>query len=190
MLREQGPTGSERNSELWERGVALLAREYSLLNGRRRDELAALLAGVGRLKEELVALSDAADGSAICAACGGACCRVGKYHPTLLDLLAFCAAAENAVAPDFTSGACPFLGSTGCRITPSRRPFTCVIFICELIEVRLPEDTVVRLHNVEEELRLLHEQATTRFGRLLAKSLLLEMELSDQGGPFLIQTTD
>ena len=174
--------GIERDTGLWDRGMALLEREFSLLSMEQSDELAALLAEVGRLKEELLSLSDAAEGSAICAACGGACCRVGRYHPTPLDLLAFHAAKEIPVVPDFASGVCPFLGPAGCGIAPSKRPFTCVIFICDLIEERLSGDEVTRLHQVEEELRLLREQTATRFGRLLTRSLLLEMERSDRVG--------
>ena len=181
----------KHDNELWNRGVALLTQEFSLLPMERRNELGALLVEVGRLKEVLLSLSDAAEGSAICAACGGACCRVGRYHPTALDLLAFCVAGEIPFAPDFASGACPFLGTTGCRIAPSRRPFTCVIFICELIEDRLSSEEVGRLYQVEKELRLLREQVATRFGRLLTKSFLIEMERIDRDSvPFLTLTTN
>ena len=179
------------DTELWDRGVALLTKEFSLLAVERRDELSMLLTEVGRLKEELLSLSDAADGSSLCAACGGACCRVGRYHPTALDLLACRSTEETPVTPDFASGACPFLGAAGCRIAPSRRPFACVSFICEPIEERLSGVEVARLHQVEEELRLLREQAAARFGRLLTKSFLLEMERIDRDGVlFLALTTD
>jgi hypothetical protein len=180
-----------RDTELWNRGVALLTMELSLLPAKHRDELRALLAEVAQIKEDIVSLSDTAEGSAICATCGGACCRVGRYHPTPLDILAWCAADEQPVAPDFASGACPFLGAAGCRITPSRRPFTCVIFICELIEERLSAPDAARLHEAEENLRRLREQAASRFGRLLTQSFLLEMERNDRDGvPFLKMTTE
>jgi hypothetical protein len=180
-----------RDTELWNRGVALLTREFSLLPAKHRDELGALLAEAGRLKEDIVSLSDAAEGSAICATCGGACCRVGRYHTTPLALLAYCAADEMPVAPDFASGACPFLGAAGCRITPSRRPFTCVIFICEQIEERLSARDVALLHEAEENLRRLSELVASRFGRLLTQSFLLEMERGNRDGvPFLILTTE
>ena len=191
MPRDQEPIDSEQNSELWERGVALLTREYYLLPVERRDELGTLLADVGHCKDELLALSDAADGAAICAACGGDCCRVGRYHPTSLDLLACIAREEFPLAPDFASGACPFLGPAGCRIAPSRRPFPCVSFICEQIEARLSGDAVARLHQVEEEVRLLREQAARRFGRHLARSFLLEMERFERDSvPFPPLTND
>ena len=179
------------NDEPWNRGVALLTKEFAHLPAAGRNELGALLVEVGRLKETLLSLSDAAEGSAICAACGGACCRVGRYHPTALDLLAFLFAEEMPITPDFASGACPFLGTAGCRIAPSRRPFTCVIFICELIEERLSTEEVSFLYQVEEELRLLREQVATRFGRLLTRSFLVEMErIGRDGGPFLTLTTN
>ena len=177
--------------ELWERGELLLARELSLLPAGRRDELRALLERMGRLKGELVTLSDGAQGSAICAACGGACCRVGRYHPTPLEILAFQVEAETVVTPEFSSSACPFLGVAGCRMASNRRPFTCVIFICDLIEEWLGDDEVVRLNRLEEELRLLREAVSVRFGPRLTGSLLLEMARRDRDvAPLLIPTID
>ena len=177
---------AESDAVLWEKGVSQLTGEFSRLPESRRAELAALLADIGRRKAEIVSLTDGADGSAVCAACGGACCRVGRYHPTSLDILDVTAAGEVPVAPDFASGACPFLGSTGCRIVPSRRPCTCVVFICELIEERLSGPDLTRLSRSEEQLRLLYRQAAGLFGRRLAESFYLEMERSDRDGvPFL-----
>jgi len=164
----------------------MLTEEFSQLSGARRSELVALLAEAGGLKEEIVLLSDAADGSAICAVCNGACCRVGKYHVAPLDLLAFSAAGKPPVAPDFATGACPFLGVAGCRIVPSDRPFICVVFCCELIEQRLSAADISRLVRMEAELRCLREEMAARFGRRLVESMLLEMERTDRDGvPFL-----
>lgn len=185
----QRPQSLESDTLLWNRGVAQLAREFSHLPPGRREELAALLADIGRLKEEIVSLTDTADGATVCAACSGACCRVGRYHPTPLDILAFCAAGELPVAPDFASDACPFLGGTGCRIVPARRPRTCVIFICELIEERLSGAALARLSQAEDGLKLLYGQAAGVFGRRLAESFFLEMERHDHGDvPFLDMT--
>ena len=176
---------------LWQRGVSQLSREFFRLAGSRRAELAALLFEVGRLKEEIIALTDTADGAAVCAACSGACCRVGKYHPTPVDILGCIAAGELPVLPDFSSGACPFLGPAGCRIAPSRRPCTCVVFVCDHIEGRLSGGDLARLSRLEEELRCLGGETAARFGRRLAESFLLEMERDDRHDvPFLTSSTD
>ena len=176
---------------LWHRGVALLTREFSLLSAEHRDELGALLIEVGDFKEELCRLSDAAEGAAICSACGGACCRAGRYHATLLDLLAFLAAGEAPVEPEFAPGACPFLGSEGCRIVPRRRrPFTCVIFICDLIDERLAADESTCFNRREQDLRLLLNRAGMRFGRNLTESLLIATARNDRDGGSLLVLND
>ena len=191
MPQEQKLQQIESDTVLWDRGVAQLGAEFSTLPAAGRAELIPLLAAMGRLKEEIVLLSDGADGSAVCSLCNGACCRVGKYHPTFLDLLACVEVAAFPVKPDFTSTVCPFLGDSGCRFVPSRRPFTCVIFVCELIAERLPGGELARLARMEEELRHLRRRTAARFGGRLTESVFLEMERSDRDGvPVLTPPTD
>jgi hypothetical protein len=177
-------------AELWRRGVTLLTREFSLLSLERRDELGALLAEVGDVKEELCRLSDAAAGFAICSACRGDCCRAGRYHTTLLDLLACLALGESFLEPEFAPGSCPFLGSEGCRIGPRRRPFPCVIFICDLIDERLATDEATRFNKREQDLRLLLNRGGMRFGRNLTESLLIAMARTDRDGGTLLELND
>ncbi len=180
MLNKQGSQSQEGFAALWDRGVELLRAEFAAISPESRDELVPLLAEMGRLKEKIVLLSDGADGSAVCALCNGACCRVGRYHPAPLDLLACFAAQELPVAPEFASGACPFLGSSGCRIISSRRSFTCVTFICELIEARLSATELTELARLEEELRRLRRWTADRFGGALAESFFLWMEQGER----------
>ncbi len=168
------------DAALWDRGVAQLKTEFSALSALRRDELIAVLKDMAQLKEEILLLTDGADGSAICAACDGACCRVGKYHPAPLDLLDCIMAGELPVPPDFTRSDCPFLGDAGCRVIPSRRSFTCVIFICEFIAERLPEGEANRLVRLEEQLRLLRRWTAEHFGPRLTESFFLAMERNEQ----------
>ena len=177
-------------AEIWQRGVARLTREFSLLSTELRDELGALLAEVEDFKEKLCRLSDAAEGAAICNACGGACCRAGRYHATLLDLLAYLAAGETPVEPEFARGVCPFLGSEGCRIGPRRRPFPCVIFICDLIDERLATEEATRFNQQEQDLRLLLNRAGMRFGRNLTESLLIATARTDRDGGALLELND
>lgn len=178
-----------QDEALWQKGAELLSREFFDLSGTQRTGLSELLISVEKVKAEIVAISDRADGAAVCASCKGACCRVGRYHPTPLDVLAFSAAGENPVAPDTSTTACPFLGSSGCRIAPSRRPLICVIFICSMIEERLSGSDVSRLLQKEEELRRLYDQAAARYGRRLTASFILELERGGDKTPPFITTT-
>jgi hypothetical protein len=176
------PSDSTDDADLWRRGVASLTREFRLLTGEQRNGLRARLTEAGHLKEELCRLSDVAGGPAVCAACGGACCRAGRYHATALDLLAFLATGEKPVTPDFATGACPFRGGAGCRLAPARRPYNCVIFICDQIDERLADGEQTRLYSLERDLRLLLDRMGERFGRRLTESFLCAAARTDRDG--------
>jgi hypothetical protein len=184
----QQPASSD-DSALWHWGTALLEQEFRALPEGRRSDLESLLARMIRLKEELCRLSDAVDGGTVCAECGGDCCRAGRYHACALDLLSSLAVGRQTATPDFRPGACPFLESSGCRIAPGERPFTCVIFVCDLIERRLTEERSARLHSLEQELRTLREQAGERFGRCLTEGFLFAADRARRTGCGFLRKT-
>lgn len=147
-----------------------------------RRKLTVLLAELSRLKQGLLQASDAAEGALICALCGGACCRVGRYHPTALEVLTFLAQGDAPPEPDFDGGACPFLGASGCRIPPERRPFTCVIFICDRIDERLSDGDREHFIQLEGDLRALRITISEQFGRLLVEPFLLAITMAADNG--------
>ena len=51
-------------------------------------------------------------------------------------VLGYLLAGAEPPAPDFARP-CPWLGSAGCQLPVARRPFNCIIFLCEPIDARL-----------------------------------------------------
>ena len=138
----------------WNRSKATADTWYRGLPSDIRAELDGLLEEIMQLKEGLVELVTSSGSSAVCRTCGGVCCRLGKYHFTVLDLLAYGKAGIEPVAPDFSaSPACPYSNASGCLMAPGYRPVTCVIFNCQLIEDRLSATQRQALHDHEERLR-------------------------------------
>jgi hypothetical protein len=107
-----------------------------------------------KLKEELFALSSATESARICRECGGRCCLNGKYHVSVLDLLAYRSVGVAPVVPDFgLAPRCPYGGPEGCLMPPRFRSMTCLIFNCDLIEDRMEQNSRKRFSACERELR-------------------------------------
>jgi hypothetical protein len=127
-----------------------------------------------RLKEELVGRTLGAGSAGICRQCGGECCLNGKYHVSVLDLLAYLSSGTEPVTPDFDAGpACPYSGADGCLMPPRFRPLTCVVFNCELVEERLDSDELTALYAAENRLRDAIAGASRIAGQRLERALLL-----------------
>jgi len=159
------------DQQLWQRLAAATAGELADFAPDERARLAADLAAIARLQEELQALFLAADGATTCAVCRDSCCSRGKYHLTLVNLLAYLIAGETFPSPDF-SCTCPMLGDAGCRLPPQRRPFTCITFVCSAVEDRLSDDERRRFYLVEGELRALYEGFDPRYAGSSLRGLL------------------
>jgi len=148
---------------LWEQALATAGEWYVGLPSATRTELDGLLEEIMRLKEGLVELVTSSGSSTICRECGGECCLLGRYHVTVLDILAYRRTGVEPVIPNFSaSPACPYSNTSGCLMPPGYRPVTCVIFNCQQIEDRLTAAGRAALHEDERRLRA----AVSRAGRI------------------------
>ena len=77
------------DQQRWEQGVAAAGAGYECLPAESRAELDQLIKRIMRLKEELVDRALSAGSASICRACAGQCCLNGKYHVSVLDMLAY-----------------------------------------------------------------------------------------------------
>ncbi|OGR30476.1 MAG: hypothetical protein A2091_12345 [Desulfuromonadales bacterium GWD2_61_12] len=157
--------------DLWHRLAAAAATELAALPSGERTRLTAELAAIAGWQDELYRLFLRGDGAAACAACNDSCCSCGKYHLTLVNLLAYLDAGEPFPPPDF-SCTCPMLGVAGCRLPPQRRPYTCITFICGTVEDRLSDAERQRFYAVEGKLRALYEGLDRRFAGSSLRGLL------------------
>src|SRR4051812_44809122 len=90
---------------------------FRLLPSAVRRNIGETALEIAELKREMHGVTEPAVASA-CGACLGACCRSGKYHFTVPDLLIHLALNEPVPAPSFTGGKCPYLGTDGCSMRP------------------------------------------------------------------------
>ena len=138
----------------WEQAATTVSKRYSSLPSAIKAELDGLIEEIMQLKEKLVDLVTSAGSSTICLSCGGQCCLLGKYHVSVLDMLAYRKTGVDPLIPDFsTSPACPYSDVSGCLMPPRYRPVTCVIFNCQPIEDRLTPTERDSLHEYESRLR-------------------------------------
>ncbi len=121
-------------SRVWAEHVAEIAEAIRSLPVTVRNDLAPLLREARRLKTELQQVPDGVSAGDICARCGGECCRTGRYHVTVTDILAYLDDGLDPPVPPFTTGFCPYLSVAGCIFPPAYRPFNCITFNCDRIE--------------------------------------------------------
>lgn len=152
-----------KDQAVWEQAVASASEWYVGQPPAIRIELDVLLEDIIRLKQELVGLATSAGSAEVCRACGGECCLLGKYHVSVLDILAYRKAGVDPPAPGFdNSPACPYSDASGCLMQPCFRPATCVIFNCQQVEDRLPPAGREQFQACENMLR----DTITRAGRI------------------------
>lgn len=161
----------------WAEATAAATRMYAGLAAETRSELDALLGQIMVLKEQLLAQTLAAGSDGLCRSCGGQCCLNGKYHFSVLDLLAHRLAAVEPMMPNFAAApVCPYGGDAGCLMAPRLRPLTCVVFNCDAIEDRMPPDEVAALYGREQLLRETIARAGRLVGQRLERALLLSCD--------------
>ena len=120
--------------DLWAQRVAEVAAAYRALPPDVRSDLAPLAREVRRLKADLQRIADGVSAGEICVRCGGECCRSGRYHVTVADIVVYLDAGVTPPAPPFNAGFCPYLSVDGCVFPPEYRPFNCITFNCDRIE--------------------------------------------------------
>jgi hypothetical protein len=160
------------DSALWAETVRRLRYELAALPTQDRSWLATQVARVGRLQTELDQMFRAANGVSACTVCLGGCCSRAKHHITLTNLLGYLLAGEEPPSPDF-SLECPLLGPRGCRLPVERRPFNCIIFLCEQIDNCLTEAQRQLFSEVETALRNTYHAIAERCPGASLRGLLI-----------------
>ena len=162
------------DQQAWDQAVTAADEMYSRLPTGTRVELDGLIDEVMQLKQKLVELVTCAGSSTVCRTCEGQCCLFGKYHVSILDLLAYRKTGAELLVPAFGPGpACPYADISGCRMATGYRPVTCVIFNCQPIEDLLTPDVRQSMQELERKLRETVTLATSLCGTRLDRPLLL-----------------
>ncbi|MEJ2469839.1 MAG: hypothetical protein P8Y96_01830 [Desulfuromonadales bacterium] len=132
------------------------------LDASEKNWIRERLKAIESLQTALDGLFCAADGSALCAACAGACCGCGRHHLTLGNLLAFLLESQEPPVPD-PEQTCPYLGPSGCRLPVRSRPYNCITFFCEHLEERLSNADRLRLRELDRMLRREYQRLADRY---------------------------
>ena len=152
--------------------MARVRLELAELPADQRAWLTGQVERIGALQEELDRLFRAIDGPKICTDCLGGCCSRAKHHLTLTNVLASLLAGEEPPQPDFAL-ACPMLGPHGCRLPVGRRPFNCIIFLCDALDRELTGAQREDFARVELTLRSTYEAIAARCPGASLRGLLI-----------------
>lgn len=106
------------DQQTWQRALRAIDDWHRGLSEECRTQLGELIGRIMLLKEESLRLGLAAGSAEICRTCGGSCCRYGKYHVTILDLLAFRLNSIDPIANFDNFPFCPYGGDEGCLMPP------------------------------------------------------------------------
>jgi hypothetical protein len=159
--------------EMWDNAVTVVRREYRALADPIKERLRSIIREVRLEKTEVCSITASRGASHVCSGCGGRCCHKGKYHFSVIDLLAFLDTGRDLFLPAFGGVSCPYLGKAGCLMEPPYRPFTCVTFHCDRLEALLTASEVERLYGLERSLRVKYGDIEELFGTRLTQGLLL-----------------
>jgi hypothetical protein len=165
-----------KERERWEWGVAALRREYEGLSPLTRERAERLAAAIKTCKEKIHLMLEGPSAAAVCARCGGECCKKGKNHFSAIDLIVFLHEGRELFEPYFEREICPYLGDGGCLMGPGYRPYNCITFICEAVEDLLEEKEKRVFYSSGEELRALYREMEGLFDVSLRFSLLSVFE--------------
>jgi hypothetical protein len=157
----------------WEQAVTAAGTSYTNLLSGTSQELERLIEEIMQLKQKLVEVVLSAGSTDICRSCGGECCRFGKYHVSVLDIMAYLKTGAQPIIPDFSNHpACPYSDVSGCTMAPGYRPMTCVVFNCQQVEEQLTSEQHETLRSYERELRDSITRAACITGIRLDRALL------------------
>jgi hypothetical protein len=163
-------------SVAWSVAVNAVRKEFVLLSGPFLEKVGILLTDMKRLKTGLYELTRSVEGEAVCANCYGGCCDTGKYHFTVVDLLVYLFDGKELFTPDFSGKRCPYLGKAGCFMEPEYRPFNCITFHCEQLELLLRHSDIQEFYKVERKLRIRYNAVEEIFGNKFVYGLLANYE--------------
>jgi hypothetical protein len=170
--------------ELWSEAVGRVQSEYQSLPLPVKQRLYELSSEIRALKDEHQKLVSRFSPDLLCERCNGICCRYGKHHFTAVELIVYLAAERELFTPSFENPVCPYIGDTGCLMEPALRPFNCIIFICEDLDIRLDESSRAELSAIEKKLRQLYLQIDQLLGNRFGNGLLISFQRSvDAGTP-------
>jgi hypothetical protein len=161
------------DQEMWYNAVAVARSEFEGLPAPVRANVRSIVERLQREKEEISSIPEKKGASGACSICGGRCCDRGKYHFSAIDLLVFLVTERELFDPSFGEASCPYMGTGGCLMEPSYRPFTCITFHCESLEGLLSPAEVERLYELERSLRSHCRKIEDIFGTRMTQGLLL-----------------
>ncbi len=176
---------SERDKH-WKTLVSQLRRELNGIDEVERRWLQQRISLIQALQRDLHALFLQVGGSDICRICTGSCCGAGHNHMTLLNVAAALLAQQLPQA-DF-SRTCPFLTHTGCSLDVTLRPFNCITFICEQIEIHMSAEQVAEFYRMEKVLRAHYTEMDRRYAGSSLRGLLIGAQRLN-GNPMLGRRT-
>ncbi|GAM09523.1 hypothetical protein OR1_01802 [Geobacter sp. OR-1] len=160
------------NPDTWGIAVDVATTEFRALDPALSESIARIIRDVMRTKQELTAIFDGLNGGEICMRCGGECCRTGCYHFTAVDLLAYLVTGEMLFSPRFDNASCPFLGAAGCLMAPEYRPYNCVTFICDRVDVGMDSLTRDRFAALSADLLALYQKIEALFANRFVYGIL------------------
>lgn len=161
------------DQEMWEDAVRLARADYEALSGSVKDRVRRIGETIRQTKREIFSLANKSVIDKTCADCGGLCCKTGKYHFSVVDLLMYLSTGMELFRPVFRETPCPYLGAAGCFMEPAYRPYTCITFHCERIESQLASTDLERISVLESSLRASCRELEGLFGQRMTQGLLL-----------------
>jgi len=174
------------DQQVWSAAVERVRTDYHALPQALKLKLAELAAEIMALKAQHQTAVATAAAEVVCAECEGLCCRFGKHHFTVVELIVYLSAGRELFSPCFDNPVCPYHGGSGCLMEPSLRPFNCIIFICEQLEQALDERANAGLAAIETRLRGIYQEFDQLLGNRFANGLLLTFQRAlDSGAPLL-----
>lgn len=172
------------DQQLWSAAVERVRTDYEALPQALKLKLAEHSAEIMSLKAHHQAAVATADADQLCTDCQGICCRFGKHHVTVVDVLVFLTADRELFSPSFDNPVCPYHNGFGCLMEPAFRPFNCIIFICEQLETGLDVAVKAELAALEARLRVMYAEFDRLLGNRFANGLLITFQRSlDSGAP-------
>lgn len=172
------------DQQLWSAAVERVKADYRALPQALQEKLAELSAEIVVMKAKHQAAAAIADADQLCTDCQGICCRFGKHHFTVVDLIVYLSAGKELFSPSFDNPVCPYHSGFGCLMEPSFRPFNCIIFVCEQLETGLEVAVKAELESIEASLRLIYGEFEQLLGNRFANGLLITFQRSlDSGAP-------